>query len=38
MLKRLVDDLTLENAILKEMNNVNFAETQSSDSGNVEVS
>ncbi len=37
-LKRLVGDLTLENAVLKEVNNVNFSETQGSDSGSVEVS
>ena len=32
-LKRLVADLTLDNAILEEVNNRNFAETQGSDSG-----
>jgi hypothetical protein len=37
-LKRLADNLTLEDAVLKEVDNVNFAETQGSDSGSVEVS
>ena len=32
-LKRLVAGLTLDNAILEEVNNGNFAETQGSDSG-----